>query len=324
MIYTITNKDCNQRIDKFLKRMLKDAPVSFLYKMFRQKDVKVNGKKANIDYILKEGDVVDIYLKEDLLNQFHKEALLRPVKADFPILYEDDNILVIDKPKGLLVHGDEGEKRITLQNMVLNYLKDKREWDPDSLTGFIPSPAHRLDRNTSGIVIFGKNLPALQELLTLFRERTQIEKRYTLLVRGTTSEKGEINYPLIKDSNKKMVKVGTIQKGAKPALTRFHRIKSYTCGFSLVEAELLTGRTHQLRVHFAAIGHPIVGDSKYGDFKVNENFEKLYGLKNQFLHASYFKFDKIDGVLSYLSGKEFNSSLPEKEQKILSSIARIQ
>ena len=324
MIYTITNKDCNQRIDKFLKRMLKDAPVSFLYKMFRQKDVKVNGKKANIDYILKEGDVVDIYLKEDLLNQFHKEALLRPVKADFPILYEDDNILVIDKPKGLLVHDDEGEKRITLQNMVLNYLKDKREWDPDSLTGFIPSPAHRLDRNTSGIVIFGKNLPALQELLTLFRERTQIEKRYTLLVRGTTSERGEINYPLIKDSNKKMVKVGTIQKGAKPALTRFHRIKSYTCGFSLVEAELLTGRTHQLRVHFAAIGHPIVGDSKYGDFKVNENFEKLYGLKNQFLHASYFKFDKIDGVLSYLSGKEFNSSLPEKEQKILSSIARIQ
>lgn len=324
MIYTITNKDCNQRIDKFLKRMLKDAPVSFLYKMFRQKDVKVNGKKANIDYILKEGDVVDIYLKEDLLNQFHKEALLRPVKADFPILYEDDNILVIDKPKGLLVHGDEGEKRITLQNMVLNYLKDKREWDPDSLTGFIPSPAHRLDRNTSGIVIFGKNLPALQELLTLFRERTQIEKRYTLLVRGTTSERGEINYPLIKDSNKKMVKVGTIQKGAKPALTRFHRIKSYTCGFSLVEAELLTGRTHQLRVHFAAIGHPIVGDSKYGDFKVNENFEKLYGLKNQFLHASYFKFDKIGGVLSYLSGKEFTSSLPEKEQKILSSIARIQ
>ena len=324
MIYTITNKDCNQRIDKFLKRMLKDAPVSFLYKMFRQKDVKVNGKKANIDYILKDGHVVDIYLKEDLLNQFHKEALLRPVKADFPILYEDDNILVIDKPKGLLVHGDEGEKRITLQNMVLNYLKDKREWGPDSLTGFIPSPAHRLDRNTSGIVIFGKNLPALQELLTLFRERTQIEKRYTLLVRGTTSERGEINYPLIKDSNKKMVKVGTIQKGAKPALTRFHRIKSYTCGFSLVEAELLTGRTHQLRVHFAAIGHPIVGDSKYGDFKVNENFEKLYGLKNQFLHASYFKFDKIDGVLSYLSGKEFNSSLPEKEQKILSSIARIQ
>lgn len=323
MTYTITDKDCNQRIDKFLKRMLKDAPVSFIYKMFRQKDVKVNGKKAKIDYIVKTGDVIDIYLKEDLLNQFHKEALLRPVKADFPIIYEDENILVVDKPKGLLVHGDEGEKRITLQNMVLNYLKDKGEWEPDSLTGFIPSPAHRLDRNTAGIVIFGKNLPALQELLTLFRERDQIEKKYTLLVRGITSERGEINYPLIKDSTKKMVKVGTIAKGAKPALTRFHRLKAYPSGFSLVEAELLTGRTHQLRVHFAAIGHPIVGDSKYGDFKVNESFEKLYGLKNQFLHASYFKFDEIPGVLSYLSGKSFNSALSEKEQKIIDSISRL-
>ncbi len=323
MIYTVTDNDCNQRIDKFLKRMLKEAPVSFLYKMFRQKDVKVNGKRAKIDYILKTGDVVDIYLKEELLEQFHKDALLRPVKADFPILYEDENILVIDKPKGLLVHGDEGEKRITLQNMVLNYLKEKGEWDPSSLTGFIPSPAHRLDRNTSGIVLFAKNLPSLQELLTLFRERTQIEKRYTLLVRGITGERGEIDFPLIKDSEKRMVRVGTIQKGAKPALTRFHRLKSYNVGFSLVEAELMTGRTHQLRVHFAAIGHPIVGDSKYGDFKINENFEKLYGLKNQFLHASYFKFGQIDGVLSYLSGKEFRSPLPEKEQEILNSIARI-
>lgn len=323
MIYTITDNDCNQRIDKFLKRMLKEAPVSFLYKMFRQKDVKVNGKRAKIDYILKTGDVVDIYLKEDLLEQFHKDALLRPVKADFPILYEDENILVIDKPKGLLVHGDEGEKRITLQNMVLNYLKEKGEWDPSSLTGFIPSPAHRLDRNTSGIVLFAKNLPSLQELLELFRERTRIEKRYTLLVRGITGDRGEIDFPLIKDSEKRMVRVGTIQRGAKPALTRFHRLKSYNVGFSLVEAELMTGRTHQLRVHFAAIGHPIVGDSKYGDFKVNENFEKLYGLKNQFLHASYFKFGQIDGVLSYLSEKEFHSPLPEKEQRILDSIARI-
>ena len=323
MKYTITEKEYNQRIDKFLKRMLQDAPVSFIYKMFRQKDVKVNGKKASIDYILNVGDEVDIYLKEDLLNQFHKEALLRPVKADFKIIYEDDNILVIDKPKGLLVHGDEGEKRITLQNMVLNYLRDKREWDPNDLAGFIPSPAHRLDRNTSGIVIFGKNLPTLQLLLQLFRERDQIEKRYSLLVRGITSERGEISYPLIKDSEKRIVKVTTLQKGGKPALTRYHRLKAYSCGFSLVEAELMTGRTHQLRVHFAAIGHPIVGDSKYGDFAVNDNFENLYGLKNQFLHASYFKFKEIPGVLSYLSGKEFVSPLPEKEKKILDSIARI-
>ena len=323
MTYTITALDSNQRVDKFLKRMLKDAPVSFLYKMFRQKDVKINGKKAKIDDILKEGDVVDIYIKEQLLEQFRKKALLRPVKADFTILYEDENILVVDKPKGLLVHGDEGEKRITLQNMVLNYLKEKREWDPNQVNGFVPSPAHRLDRNTSGIVIFGKNLPTLQQLLELFRTRDQIEKKYTLLVRGSLPVSGKIDFPLLKDSEKKMVKVVPENKGGKPALTIYHRLKSYPAGYSLAEAELMTGRTHQLRVHFAYIGHPIVGDSKYGDFKVNDEFQELFGLKNQFLHASYFKFGKLDGYLSYLSGKEFTSPLPEKEKKILDALARM-
>ncbi len=323
MKYIITENEASQRIDKFLKRMLKDAPISFIYKMFRQKDVKVNGKKASIDYITKVGDEVDIYIKPALLEQFHKEALLRPVKADFEIIYEDENILVINKPKGLLVHGDEGEKRITLQNMVLNYLKEKREWDPNSLDGFIPSPAHRLDRNTSGIVLFGKNLPTLQQLLELFRTREQIEKKYTLLVRGNVSENGKIDYALAKDSDKKIVRVVPVSKGGKPALTLYKRIKNYSFGYALVEAELMTGRTHQLRVHFASIGHPIVGDGKYGDFQVNEMFERMYGLKNQFLHASYFKFKKLDGKLSYLSDKEFTSPLPEKEQKILDSISKI-
>ena len=143
-------------------------------------------------------------------------------------------------------------------------------------------------------------------------------------MRGTTQNKGEINLPLIKDANKKMVKVGIVSKGAKPALTTYTRLKAYPAGFSLVEAELHTGRTHQLRVHFAAIGHPIVGDSKYGDFQVNDYFEELYGLKNQFLHASYFRFKEITGNLSYLSGKEFRSPLPEKEKKILDSISRLQ
>lgn len=323
MKYIITENEANQRIDKFLKRMLKDAPISFIYKMFRQKDVKVNGKKAPIDYLTKEGDEISIYLQPKLLEEFHKEALLRPVKADFDILYEDENILVINKPKGLLVHGDEGEKRITLQNMVLNYLKEKREWDPSSLDGFVPSPAHRLDRNTTGIVIFGKNLPTLQQLLELFRTRDQIEKKYTLLVRGNITNDGQINYALLKDPDKKQVKVVSESKGGKPALTIYHRLKNYEFGYALVQAELMTGRTHQLRVHFAAIGHPIVGDSKYGDFQVNALFENMYGLKNQFLHAAYFKFKKIDGKLAYLSNKEFICPLPKKLQDILDSIAKI-
>ena len=322
MNFTITINEANQRIDKFLKRALKDAPLSFIYKMFRKKDVKVNGVKAKIDYILKENDIVEIYLKEDLLSKFHQEAILRPVKPDFSIIYEDANILIIDKPRGLLIHGDnEEEKRITLQNMVLNYLSKKNEWDPKNLSGFIPSPAHRLDRNTSGIVVFGKTLPSLQVLQNLFRERTKIQKKYTLLVRGITNKSGEINLPLIKDSKLKWVKVGRIEKGAKPAKTTYVRLKSFTCGYSLVEAELLTGRTHQLRVHFANISHPIVGDSKYGDFQVNELFQQMYGFKNQFLHASYFAFlDDIPEPLNYLSNHFFSSPLPKKEQEILESL----
>ncbi len=305
--------------------MLKDAPLSFIYKMFRQKDIKVNGKKAKIDFIIEEGDVIDIYLKDALLDKFHQDALLRPVKPDFNIIYEDENVLIADKPKGLLVHADEeGEKRVTLQNMVLNYLAQKGEFDPHSLTSFIPSPAHRLDRNTAGIVVFGKNLPTQQELLTLFRERKNIEKRYTLLVRGETNREGEIDFPLIKDPETRMVKVGKVERGAKPALTAYKRIKAFPCGFSLVEAELLTGRTHQLRVHFAYIGHPIVGDAKYGDFQVNDSFERMYGFKNQFLHATYFGFKSIEGRLSYLSGKEFTSPLTEKEKNILDSLGRLE
>lgn len=323
MEFIIDDTSKNQRIDKFLKRVLPDAPVSFIYKMFRQKDVKVNNKKVDISYILQENDNVFIYIKDDLLKQFKKEKLLRPVKADFEIIYEDENILVINKPKGLLVHGDKDEKRITLQNMVLNYLSKKGEFDINAEQSFVPSPAHRLDRNTSGIVIFGKNLPTLQQLLQLFRERTQIEKKYTLLVRGITDKEGLIDLPLIKDSKTQLVKVGSIKNGAKEAKTKYKRLKSYSCGYSLVEAELLTGRTHQLRVHFAYISHPIVGDAKYGDFKINKDFEDAYKYKNQFLHASYFRFNQLSGRLSYLSNKEFVCDLSVKEKEILDSLAKL-
>ena len=325
MEFIIKETESSQRIDKFLKRALKDAPVSFIYRMFRQKDVKVNGVKAKIDYLLKEGDHVSVYLKEDLLQQFRKQAVLRPVKPDFDILYEDENILVADKPKGLLVHAEEGEKSITLQNMVLNYLAKKGEFDINDPTGFLPSPAHRLDRNTSGIVLFGKNLLSLNELIRLFRERKDLEKKYTLLVCGRIKRDGTIDFPLKKDPKTHIVKVTTLRDGGKEAHTVYHRLKAFNAGYYLVAAELLTGRTHQLRVHFAYIGNPIVGDAKYGDFEVNDFFKRMYSYRNQFLHASYFRFKESlrKGPLSYLAGKEFISPLPKKEIEIIDSIKRI-
>ncbi len=321
MEYEISEKDSNQRIDKFVKRLLKDAPLSFIYKMFRQKDVKVNGKKANIDYILQPGDHVYIYLKEDLMKQFRSSTQVKPVTPDFKILYEDDNIIACDKPKGLLVHGDKNEKRITLQNMVVSYLSQKGEFDPDNDTGFIPSPAHRLDRNTSGIVLFGKNLRSVNELELMFKERDQIEKTYLLLVDGILPKEGRIDVPLKKDEKKMTVTPTPLSRGGKEAHTVYKRISVLDSSFSLAEAELLTGRTHQLRVHFAYIGHPIIGDAKYGDFEVNKMFEKAYGYRNQFLHASKFVFKEgIEGYLSYLSGLVIESPLPSKEQKIIDTL----
>jgi len=315
----IDELSANQRIDKMVKRTLNNAPLSFIYKMFRKKDVKVNGKPAKIDYITKVDDEISIYIKEDLLKEFSIPKVVKPVKPQLDILYEDSNILIVNKPVGLLVHGDEHEKRITLQNRFLNYLIATGEYDPNNPTKFVPGPAHRLDRNTSGIVVFGKNLPALQKLLELFRTKEHIEKTYLALLAGNAPKYGKIDYPLKKDGDRGLVKIGHIEKGAKASHTEFWLEKKYGT-YSLVRAKLITGRTHQLRVHFAAIKCPIVGDGKYGNYNVNKKFMDAYGLRNQMLHASTFEFKDIDGCLEYMSGKKFTAELPKKEASVLEAL----
>lgn len=321
MIIKIDENSANQRIDKVVKRILNNAPLSFIYKMFRNKDVKVNNKKVNINYITKKDDEVDIYIKQALLDEFSKTETIKPVKANMDIIYEDENILIVNKPKGLLVHGDENEKRITLHNIFLNYLIAKHEYDPNNESKFVPGPCHRLDRNTSGICIFGKNLATLQELLELFRVKTNIEKTYLALVSGKPKKSGRIDFPLLKDSTQGKVKIGFIENGAKEALTEYTLVKKYG-SYSLVSAKLITGRTHQLRVHFQAIRCPIVGDSKYGDFAINEKFKKEFGLNSQFLHAYTFSFKDVNGKLSYLSNRTFKAALPKKEEDILNYLSK--
>lgn len=316
----ITNEQANQRVDKFIKRWIKEAPLSFIYKLFRQKDVKVNGKKVPISYVLKEGDTLFVFLKPDLLNKFKKTYTEKPVEIGFSIIYEDKNILVANKPRGLLVQSDEKGNKYTLVNMLITYLMHKGEYDPAKSFGFTPGPCHRLDRNTTGIVICAKNLPAMQELLALFRDRTQIEKSYEALVKGKISGSGTIDMPLIKDAKEGKVRPGTLKEGAKTAITKYTRIKQFS-NCALVKVELLTGRTHQIRAHFAYSGHPVIGDGKYGDFEINKEFEDLYGLKSQFLHAESFKFLKIDGTLSYLSGMTFEAPLPPNLSKILKDLS---
>ena len=312
ILLKVTSKDANQRVDKYVKKYLNEAPLSFIYKLFRKKDVKINKHWVKENYILQEGDELSIYINDSQLEEFNKPKELKKANLNHPIVYEDENILIVDKPRGLLVHGDQNEKAVTLANEVMSYLYFKGEYDPKE-KGFIPAPAHRLDRNTSGLVVFAKNLISLQELEDLFKDKENIDKKYLALVKGRVEQKLEIDFPLLKDENTGMVR---ISKSGKSALTFVEKVKFYG-DFTLVNVCILTGRTHQIRVHLASVDHPIIGDSKYGDFKLNKEFKDKYGFENQFLHAYKLTFKSLGGHLSYLSNRSFSSSLPIEEEKLL-------
>ena len=317
----ITKENSNQRADKFIRKFLNDAPLSFIYKTFRKKDVKVNGKWIKENYILKENDVLRIYINDEQIAEFNKPLDVSKVnlKINLDIVYEDKNILIVNKPKGLLAHGDSSEKRITLSNMVLSYLYNKGEFKNDG-ESYRPSPVHRLDRNTSGLVIFAKNLYSSQIMLDLLSKHTEIIKNYLLLTFNKPEEnEGVIDAPLFKDSTSGFVKVGKIESGAKEAKTLYKLLDSND-EYSLIKATLITGRTHQLRVHFASINCPIVGDEKYGDFKKNKIFEKEYDYRTQFLIAHSLTFKEVPGELSYLSNKTFKARISNKELSILNKI----
>lgn len=308
----------NQRADKFVRKFLNDAPLSFIYKLFRKKDVKVNKHWIKQNYILQENDLLEIYVSDAQLLEFNNPKKIENIQVNLNIIYEDKNILVVNKPTGILIHGDENEKRITLSNKVLSYLYNKHEFNPNE-QGFIPGPVHRLDRNTSGVVIFAKNIIASQLLMEAFKNHEGIIKHYLTLVKGKINKSGEINAPLIKDANTGLVKVDSISQNAKTAITTYELI-DYKDDLSLVDVLLVTGRTHQIRVHFAYINHPLVGDNKYGDFAFNKEFKKKYNFENQFLHAYSLSFINLKGELSYLNNKVFSAKLDEKKNEILSKI----
>ena len=314
----ITEKTYNQRVDKFVRKYLNEAPLSFIYKLFRKKDVKINGHWVKENYILQNGDILRIFVTDEQLSEFNKPKSVEDLKITFKIIYEDENILIVNKPKGLLIHGDETEKRITLSNMVLSYLYKNNEYNPNG-EGFTPAPCHRLDRNTSGLVIYAKNLESSQILMDLFKTHENIHKSYIALLAGIIDKNGKIEAPLLKDSSTGFVKVSSTDRGAKKAITEYELI-SHNNKYSLVEANLITGRTHQLRVHFSYINHPILGDQKYGDFAENKIFDERFNYHYQFLHAYKVKFDEVPGKLSYLSNKWFIADLFSKDIDILKKL----
>ena len=315
----IDENHANQRIDKYLKKLLCHAPSQLVYKMLRKKDVKVNGVKVKENYILQNHDIVELFLYEDKFQEYTREQTIFDLKIEFQVIYEDDKILVVGKPAGLLVHEDINEDMNTLSNQVLTYLHQKGEYDPQTSLGFTPGPVHRLDRNTSGIVIFGKTLRALQDLNEMMKKRHCIEKTYLTICKGYMSSTDLVGY-MKKDGDQSLVKVVTQNTpGALMMHTLVENIEFHQ-GFSLLKVKLVTGRTHQIRVHLASVGHPIIGDSKYGDFELNREMKKKYHLQHQFLHAYTIKFVKPIGCLKYLQNQVMMCPLPQNLQDIKRSM----
>ncbi len=312
----ISENEENQRLDKFLRKYLSNAPLSFIYRMVRKKNIKLNGKKTEIQKILKNGDILTLYLSEKDVEQMKGQKTVQNIKKNFKIAYEDENIIVVEKPKGLLIHGTEHEKKDTLVNQVVAYLYQKGEYDPKVEKTFTPAAVHRLDRNTSGLVIFGKNYKSIQTLNAMIRNKNDIRKFYIAMVSGNVIKSMHIKGNIIKNEEKnKVVLVSKENADAKEIETIFKPLIG-NGKYTLIEVELITGRTHQIRAHLADSGFPLIGDEKYGNHRLNEKIREEFGLTSQYLHAYKLIFENSDEPLSYLQGKEIYSELPKQLTEI--------
>lgn len=302
--FTISANDAGQRLDKFITKAVPNLPQSLLYKYIRLKRIKVNSKRAEISTRLCSGDIVDMYINDEFFAPAEDNYDFLSASKKLSIIYEDDNILLLDKKVGLLSHPDDTEYRDTLITRVKRYLYENGSWNPADENSFTPALVNRIDRNTGGIVIAAKNAEALRILNQKLKDR-ELEKFYLCVIHGTLDEKsGLLHGWLTKDEAKNKVKVFTSPTdGAKEIKTKY-RVLEERDSLSLVDVELLTGRTHQIRAHFASIGHPLLGDGKYGTNKLN----KELGYKKQFLYSYRlrFAFTTDAGSLDYLNGKSFS------------------
>ncbi len=318
---TITENEAGQRLDRYLKKVLKNAPLSYVYKLLR-KSVKLNGKRAKEETMLEAGDVLTLYLSEEELASYAKRETRRTAKRQFRVAYEDDRVIAVEKPLGLLTHGTKEEKKNTLQNQVVDYLIESGGYAPGRNATYTPSPVNRLDRNTTGLVLFAKDYPTARTLTRMIREKGYVRKYYLALVSGNVPGELRLADRMEKDERTNTVRVlPQKEEAGKETETVARPIERYEAVFSVngkrkhqtftrLEVELVTGRSHQIRAHLASAGFPIVGDEKYGDRYANRDVQRAYGLSTQFLHAYRLVFERADEPVEALAGTEIRSELP--------------
>lgn len=312
----IEKNEAGQRLDKFLAKYMNEASKSFFYKMMRKKNITLNGKKCEGNEKLAEGDVVKLFLAEDTIEKFSSVQVQEVKKVDLDILYEDDEIILVNKPAGMLSQKAK-ETDESLVEYLIDYLLGSGKLTESGLRAFRPSVCNRLDRNTSGIVAAGKSLAGLQMLSGVFKDRS-IHKYYQCLVSGEIRDVKTVDGWLLKDEKKNQVRILTDVEAKRfegkggdeePKRIRTKYEPIATDGkFTLLKVTLLTGRSHQIRAHLASLGHPIVGDSKYGGVsKVNPSGRTV---KYQLLHSYRLEFPKLAEPFAYLSGRVFEAPMP--------------
>ena len=312
--FQIKKNDAGQRLDKFLTKAVKGLPMSLMYKYIRTKKIKVNRARTEQKYMLQEGDIVQLFIKDEFFDSPEKDdSALGSIVPKLTVVYEDENIILCNKRPGVLVHEDDEGKDNTLIMHIKAYLYQKGEYDPDNEQSFAPALCNRIDRNTGGIVIGAKNAEALRVMNEKIKN-DEISKFYYCVVHGKMPKKADtLTGFLLKDSDKNQVKIFDKQvKGSKNIITKY-KVVSEKNGMSLLEIELVTGRTHQIRAHMSYIGHPLLGDTVYGGDKTK--FQAIHKdcINGQCLHAKelHFVHPKTHDLLT------FTSPLPPDFEKTL-------
>lgn len=306
--------EAGQRLDKFLRKLLKDVPLSAIFKALRKKDIRVNGTKQNEKYFLEEGDIVEIkYIQSK--REDKKEKFIKVDPKGIKIIFEDDNMLVVEKWPGVLVHSDSNEsEEPTLTDYVLSYLNDKGDYIPENELTFTPAACNRLDRNTSGIIIFGKSFEGLKCINEAIRE-DGIKKYYYTLAKGKIKD-GLYQAYIVKNPETNVSKIYETEVPNSKKIAMEITTVETNGAYSLIDVNLITGRSHQIRAHLAHLGNPIIGDNKYGDKRLNSFFENKYGLNYQYLYSYKLSFRDVNGKLNYLKNKTIAVALPPIMKKI--------